>query len=88
MSAEPKDVAEAETRADAEQRTKEIRERTCDGLLASHGCGAWITLSPEERNWLCSRLEEAERVIRMALESSDPCTCGACVAARRFLEGE
>lgn len=39
-----------------------------------------------EHDALVTRLEEAERVIRMALESSGGCTCGACNAARRWLE--
>ncbi len=51
------------------ERIAEIRERKIDGLLATHGCGAWIALSPKERDWLLTRLEDAREVMEEIAES-------------------
>ncbi len=61
-------------------RMKEIRERRSlnlgkvGGLVRYEDPSFYILLTPEERDWLCDRLEEAEKVIRGM--RGLPITCG------------
>lgn len=52
-------------------RIAEIRERTAYNGLPEEcgGPGPLVTLTPEERDWLCSQLEEAREVMREIAES-------------------
>ncbi len=71
-------------------RIAEIRER-----LGPPYQRQTLLVSYTDVDWLLTRIEEAERVMEMLVEASrspgtvgGECTCGACNAARRFLEGE
>ena len=72
------------------QRIAEIRERRLlnlgeEGVSSQYEDPSfYVLLTPEERDWVCTLLEEAEEVVESLVAVE--CDCLGCNAARRWKE--